>query len=133
MASVEVKVTIRKDWLDKQMRQGAELDAAFMRAAGRVRDRARQNIDKLGRNRTGRMKQAMVAERKDGYYQVRAAVPYSGYQESGTRAHGPRRARVLAFQNKAGQQVFAKRVRGVTAGHFMRDAASSLTSGDLRR
>jgi HK97 gp10 family phage protein len=47
-------------------------------------------------------------------------IKYAIFQEEGTRAHGPVRAKMLAWKSKSGQLIFAKWVRGVKARWFMR-------------
>jgi HK97 gp10 family phage protein len=47
------------------------------------------------------------------------SIEYAKYQEEGTKAHGPKRAKMLAWQ-KGGQWIFARWVRGITGKHFMR-------------
>lgn len=112
---------------------GGSIDAGFARAAGRTRDRARRNIAKLGRIDTGRMSQAMYSKRTGQLeYEVGSPVHYAGYQEHGTKGHGPRRAKVMRFKPKGGKGfVFAKYVRGITPGKFLENALKDLTPDDF--
>lgn len=136
MAVGRMRVTafkVNASWLTSQMSSGGDIDKAFIRAAGKTRDRARRNIQAKGRVDTGRMVQSVAAKKiSPGVYEVRAPVPYSLYQEEGTSIHGPRRAKRLVFKVK-GQKglVFARRVRGIKGAHFMRDAVQSLSSADF--
>jgi hypothetical protein len=59
---------------------------------------------------------------------------YAKYQEFGTRAHGPKRAKFMVFQIRgSGPLIFAKWVRGVTPAHFMRDAIQAVKASDYAR
>jgi HK97 gp10 family phage protein len=117
---------------------GPQMDRAAYKAAQKTRSRAVANIQARGRVNTGRMKDT-IRVRKDEQsqalvksYTVASTAPYTHYQEFGTRAHGPRRRNFLAFQVRGkGPWVFAKFVRGVTPGHFMRDAIQSLSVSDF--
>lgn len=117
---------------------GEIVDAATYRAAQRVRGRAMSNIRSLGRVDTGAMIRGLQV-RKTGaagplwpQYTVESTVRHTGWQEDGTRAHGPVRADFLVFQVRgAGPVIFAKWVRGVTPGHFMRRAMDAATPADF--
>lgn len=117
---------------------GQIADAAAYRAAQRVRGRAMSNIRSLGRIDTGEMIRGLQV-RKTGaagplwpQYTVESTARHTGWQEDGTRAHGPVRAPFLVFQVRgAGPVIFAKWVRGVTPGHFMRRAMTSATPSDF--
>lgn len=117
---------------------GELVDAATYRAAQRVRGRAMSNIRSLGRIDTGSMIQGLQV-RKTGavgplwpQYTVTSTARHTGWQEDGTRAHGPVRASHLVFQIRgAGPVIFAKWVRGVTPGHFMRRAMDAATPADF--
>lgn len=52
---------------------------------------------------------------------VTAHAPYAVFVHQGTRAHGPVRAQALRFEI-GGRVIFAKRVRGVKARPFLRNA-----------
>lgn len=125
------------------MRKGAAVqvigpvtDRAAYRTAQAVRGRALANIHALGRIDTGAMirgLQVRVISKVGlvGAYQVYSSAPHTPYQEFGTRGHGPKIARFLVFQPKGSSRlVFAKRVRGVTAGHFMKRAMDATTTRD---
>lgn len=111
-------------------------DAAF-RASTRTAQRARDNLVTSGRVDTGRLRDSIRAEPpQDGQLsftvRVVAGTPYASFQEKGTRAHGPVRARFLRFKPKGSSVVvFAKWVRGVTGAHFMQRAARALTRRDF--
>lgn len=63
---------------------------------------------------------------------VGTPVPYVKYQEFGTRAHGPVRAKMLRFRPKgSAEYVFAKWVRGVQPARFMRKALAALRPSDF--
>lgn len=117
---------------------GEIVDEATYRAAQRVRGRAMSNIRSLGRVDTGEMIRGLQV-RKTGasqplwpQYTVESTARHTGWQEDGTRAHGPVRADFLVFQIRgAGPVIFAKWVRGVPPGHFMRNAMNSATPADF--
>lgn len=116
---------------------GEIVDDAAYRAAQRVRGRAMSNIRSLGRVDTGEMIRGLQV-RKTGaaslwpQYTVTSTARHTGWQEDGTRAHGPRTADFMVFQIRgAGPVIFAKWVRGVTPGHFMRNAMNAATPADF--
>lgn len=115
---------------------GGMADAGAYRAAQAMRGRAMANIRRLGRIDTGRMINGLqVRKRATGEltpsYEVASTARYTVFQEAGTRDHGPVRATHLVFVPKGGNAVvFAKRVRGVTAGHFMADALRDAKASD---
>jgi hypothetical protein len=116
---------------------GPQADQAAYRAAQRTRSRAVANINALGRTNTGLMKNSIRVRKDEASlalvkaYTVASTAPYTAYQEFGTRAHGPRHRKMLAFQVRGrGPWVFAKFVRGVRPGQFMRNALKALTPKD---
>lgn len=116
---------------------GPMAEQAAYRAAQKTRSRVIANINAQGRVQTGRMKntvqvrKAETASALTKAYSIGSTAPYTDYQEFGTAAHGPRRAKRLVFRvGGRGPLIFAKWVRGVTPGHFMRDAIRSLTVDD---
>lgn len=66
----------------------------------------------------------------DGYV-VGSHLEYFDFQDQGTRGHTMPPGRVMVFQGKGGALVFARKVRGVKAGHFLRDAYRSLSQSDI--
>lgn len=115
---------------------GGEVDRAVARAAGVTRDRAKRNLTTDGSVDTGRLRQSVryqriPSSRGSVTYEVGTDVFYGEYLEEGTRAHGPRRARVLRFKPKgASGFVFARRVRGVRATRWLSRALSRLSASD---
>lgn len=121
--------------LRKLQTQGGAVDDAVKRAAGRARDYARENLTRDGRVDTGRLRNSIRYEQRSrpdrlANYAVGSDLEYAIYQEEGTRAHGPRRAKVMRFKS-GGKFVFARWVRGVTASHFLRRAKDRLTPSDF--
>lgn len=101
------------------------------RAAERARDRVKANITAKDRVDTGAMRDAVKATHlrqtptrsEWGVVVTGKPANYFIFQDQGTRAHGPVRAKVLRFKPKGSSTfVFAKRVRGITPGNFVRDA-----------
>jgi hypothetical protein len=114
-------------------------DDAAAAAAEATRRKAQANIRAAGRVHTGAMMNNMQVMRVDGgeaprYKITPGGTGYAKYQEFGTRAHGPVRAKRLVFQIRGkGPVIFAKWVRGVTAAHFMRDAVKAVKASDYVR
>lgn len=121
----------------KLQESGGDVDRAVQRAAGRARDYARQNITEAGRVDTGRLRNSIRYEQRSragrtANYAVGSDLDYAIFQERGTRAHGPRRARVMRFKPKGGGAfVFASHVRGVTGAQFMQKALRKLSVRDF--
>lgn len=109
---------------------------AARRGAERARQQTRANIINKGRIDTARMyrsvKLDLISSGTMTVYRLTIDTEYAAFQELGTRAHGPRTASVMVFTPKgSGTVVFAKWVRGVTPGHFARDAIRALTPADF--
>lgn len=118
---------------------GSAMEDAVRQAADITVARAKRNIQALGRLDSSAMYRDMTSERASAppnkvVYLVYTPHDYVVFQEFGTRAHGPVRAKALRFRPKGSQTfVFAKWVRGVTPGNFMRDAARALSIQDFLR
>lgn len=116
---------------------GGEVDLAVRRAAGITRDRAKRNLTADGSVDTGRLRQSVRYQRlpasgRTVNYEVGTDVFYGIFLEKGTRAHGPRRARVLRFKPKGSNTfVFAKRVRGIRATRWLTRALQRLSIKDF--
>ena len=112
-------------------------DAAY-RGAQSVRSKAVANINSLGRVNTGLMKNSIRVRKsvtrvpQAVAYTIASLAPYAKYQEFGTRAHGPRRARFMVFRIRGkGPLIHAKWVRGVTPGRFMQRALDATSIRDF--
>lgn len=126
---------------------GPMVDQAAYRASQQMRGRVLANIYRLGRVNTAAMVRGMQARRTNpgsplmARYEVsstarseRDGFNYPAAQELGTRAHGPVVASHLVFQIRGrGPVIFAKWVRGVTPGRFMRDALAATRPSDAAR
>jgi hypothetical protein len=115
-------------------------ERAAYTGAQTLRSRVQSNISSLGRVNTGLMKNSIQVRRASTSAQMKKAytvaskAPYVAYQENGTRAHGPRRARRLVFQIRGrGPVIYAKWVRGVTPGRFFYRAMKSMRASDFVR
>lgn len=111
---------------------------AALKAAKRTQGRIQRNIRSTNRINTGRMVNSVTLQRVSGRhplnpaFSVGARTPYAAYQEYGTRAHGPVRARRMVFTPKgAGSAVFAMWVKGIKAAHFVRDAVRLIKPADF--
>lgn len=119
---------------------GPIAERAAYRGAQKIRGRAISNVRRLGRIDSGRMIRGIQVRRLPHTagaglrvkYSVTSSAPYTRFQEEGTRGHGPVRARYLRFKPKGSSTyVFAKWVRGVKPGYFMRDAARATRREDF--
>lgn len=114
-------------------------NASAHRAAKVTRDRIREEIVKAGRVDTGRMRDSLHLTRAKVGVETQWNIAVKGpaaryflFQDQGTRAHGPKRANYMVFKPKGSSTfVFAKWVRGVTAGKFVQKAANRLTVRDF--
>lgn len=139
MAYTKGKVEVHVKMNHSKIRKYADEISREMadNAARNVQIRARKNIMKGRRNWTGQMRDGILLTKGTGNKAYRgrivaATAPYSHFQEYGTRAHGPRRAKFLRFRVRGkGPYIFTKWVRGVTPLYFMRDAYKSLTVKDF--
>lgn len=111
---------------------------AALKATKRTQGRIQRNIRSTNRVNTGRMVNSVTIQRVPGRhplnpaFSVGARTPYAAYQEYGTRAHGPVRARRMVFTPKgAGSAVFAMWVKGIRAAHFVRDAVRLIKPSDF--
>lgn len=136
MAKIKTRVSINSAAVVRIV--GPIADNAAYTAGRRVRTRVVQNINGLGRVNTGLMKNSIRVRKSSTSvamsraYTVSSQAPYTAYQEFGTRAHGPRRARRLVFQIRGrGPVIYAKWVRGVTPGRFFYRAIRATTSRDF--
>lgn len=93
--------------------------------------RTRSNITRSGRVRTGRMRGSVGMRATGDGYAVGSDLDYFRYQEQGTRGHTMPPGKVMVFTGKGGALVFTRSVKGVKAGHFLRDALRSLSDRDL--
>lgn len=108
------------------------------RAAGKVRDDAKDIISRAGRVDKGTMRNATQAEAAtvSGNRVVARVVndaEHARYQHEGTKGPIlPRRAKVLRFTPKGGGGfVYARQVRGVEAVPFLTDALKRLRASDF--
>lgn len=111
---------------------------AVRRAARRTAARANENVRKSGRVHTGKLSRSFktrVARSSNpliNKVRIYSTRPYARFQEKGTRAHGPVRAKFLRFQIRGkGPFIFTKWVRGVKPAHFLRNARKALRREDF--
>ena len=114
---------------------GPMVDQAAYRAAQKGRGYIISEIRAAGRVKTGRMIAGMQVRKVGGSpmhvrYEVSSSAPYTMFQNDGTRAHGPRTKKVMAWQG-AGGMVFAKWVRGIQGAHFMEKGVQRLRISDF--
>jgi HK97 gp10 family phage protein len=127
-----MKVVVHRAAIAAMMSPTGEVGRAAMRAAGRVRDRAKDNapVD------NGLLRNSIVSElAEQGLYNVTwrigSNIEYAIYQELGTQPIFARRAPLLVF--KIGNQwVSTKSTRGVPAVRYLTRAIEGLTIEDFR-
>lgn len=96
--------------------------------------KAQRGILALGRVQTGDMLNGWE-KREEGpplapIVTVHATVPYTIYQERGTRGSQARPGRFLRF-SVGGRMVFTKKTGPIAAGNFMRDAIEGIRLSDF--
>lgn len=135
MSQTRVEITIDQGAIQRVAGQVSQ--RAAYRAASVTRDRARANFTRKGRTGTGKLNRSIAVRdrgitRHGRTYAVGSNLHYAKYQEYGTRAHGPVRAKFLRFKPKGSSTfVFAKWVRGIKPAHALRDAYRALRVSDF--
>ena len=135
MARTRVRVVLDRGLVNATLREYN--GAAAKRGAQRCRERVRSGITAAGRVDTGAMRSNISIRplKSTGTvesYSVSVNTPHASFQNDGTRAHGPARARFLVFKPKGSNKlVFAKRVRGVSGARFMEKALAGMTLADF--
>lgn len=134
--ATRVSVTIHKGRVISVV--GPIADRAAYAAAQKTRGYVISEIRIAGRVRTGRMIRLMQVRRINRgsplrkAYEVSSTAPYTMFQNDGTRGHGPRTAKMLAFVPKGGSKVvFAKYVRGIRGAHFMEKGLARVRREDF--
>src|SRR5690606_6421072 len=117
MAKVAVKVYVSQGYVRGVVAADGLGGRAVRRAATTTARRARENVVRAGRVRTGKMRDTIRAGKAMNQgtrvrIQVNSGVPYSVYQEYGIGPVVPIRAKALRFTPKGGGVVFAKRTKG---------------------
>lgn len=136
MSGIRYRVTMNKAEFQRMNDRGTIAQGTW-KAAGRTRDRAKMELTTQGRVNTGRLRNSVVARRVRGrrkgvFYEVGSPLKEAIHQHEGTRAHGPRRAKLLRFKPKGAKAfVFAKRVRGVKPSKFLTRALQKLRTSDF--
>lgn len=110
--------------------------AGVQRAAGAVRDHAKDNLTAAGRVDTGTLRRAVSAETavvrgRRVSARVVSEQPYAKFIHDGTVGPiVPRRARVLRFTPRGGPVVYRPQVRGISATPYLTDALRQLRTSD---
>jgi hypothetical protein len=128
-----VRVLVHRAAIAQMMTPTGGIGRAAARAAGGVRDRAKEGATV----RTGLMRNSIVAELQPSpspysiLWRIGSDVFYAPYQELGTPPIHARRAPLLTF--KVGNQwVSTYSTRGVPAARFLTKAIETVTSADFR-
>ena len=134
MARTRTRIVLDRGMINLMLREYT--DASAKKGAAACREKVRSGITSAGRVDTGRMRSNISIRplKSTGTvtaYSVSVNTPYASYQNDGTAAHGPVRARLLVFKPKGSNTfVFAKQVRGVTAARFMEKASAAMRLDD---
>lgn len=111
---------------------------AVERAAKVSERRYVQNILKNGLVDTGRLQRRTtyrpipVSNAMFPKYRIGTPMPYAGFLERGTRAHGPKRSKFMRFVPKGGARpVFTTWVRGVRAYGFAKTTLDQIRPKDF--
>lgn len=127
-----VRVVIRRGAVAHMMSPTGEIGRASARAAGAIRDRAKENapVDE------GLLRNSIVSELAEQtatriVWRVGTNVEYAIYQELGTGPIFARRAPYLVFK-VGGKWVRTYSTRGVPAVRYLTRAVEATTSADFR-
>jgi HK97 gp10 family phage protein len=126
-----MKVIINQTEIDKMMLPSGQIGMAAARAAGRVRDRAKQNapVDQ-GLLRNSIISTLEKQGRSSITWRVGSPVFYALYQELGTGPIFARRAPLLVFQ-VGGKWVSTYSTRGVPASRYLTRAVEAVSVQDF--
>ena len=131
-----VKLTIHRGQVISVV--GPIAERAAYKGAQKARGYVMSEVRSAGRVDTGKMIAGMqvrtiASTPLERRFEVSSSAPYTMFQNAGTRAHGPRTAKMLVFTPKGGSGVvFAKWVRGVTGAHFMEKGLARLRVSDFQ-
>lgn len=110
---------------------------AAYRMAQKARGRVMSNMRRSGRVNTGAMVQGVQVRKVIGgnplvlNYEVSSSASYTGYQEYGTPAHGPKFAPFMVFQIRGKGPIISKKwVAGIKPGNFFKDALAASKASD---
>lgn len=96
----------------------------MLRRGYKVESAAKRNVTK--NTDTGRLRSSistiLISRNQKPVVRVGTDVEYALFIHNGTKAHGPRRAKMLRWEGKGGQIIWAKRVRGIKANPFLLNA-----------
>lgn len=130
-----MRVVVKIDHPAMRAAVGGITERGLMKAGEIARQRASNNS--LSRYDTGALSRSFRVVKQPGGTMrwsvvVGTPLPYAKYQEFGTRAHGPVRAKFLRFKPKGSNKfVFAKWVRGVTPAKFMQKTLDQVRPSDF--
>lgn len=131
------QVRLRLDLGRLQAYGGLVSRQAVNRAADATEGRVRANIISSNAVASGQMLDKVQQKDIPGNPMfprtaIGSSAPHTKFPEFGTRAHGPKRAKVMVFRPKgSGHTVFARWVRGVYPRRFMRRALDQLRPTDF--
>jgi hypothetical protein len=109
-----------------------EIGRAAERAAGRIRDRAKENAPVNTGALRGSITATLAVQGKDSIvYKIGSPLAYAIYQESGVGPIFARRAPMLHFKSRSGRWVKVFSTSGVPAVHYLERAIDSVTEADF--
>lgn len=116
------------DILDKILVSQRGVARDLLRRGYRVEAQAKRNVTST--TDTGTLRSSIHTElhSRRGRPVVTVGTPmfYAPWIHDGTRPHGPKYAKVMAWYGRDGNIIFAKQVRGIRANPFLRDALSAV-------
>lgn len=131
-----VKIVTNFDARGVEQMMAETVAPGVKKAAGAVRDMARDELTAAGREDTGTLKRGIASEvarmaGREVVYRVVSDQPYARYVHDGTTGPIlPRRAKVLRFTPRGGPVVFAPSVKGIKATPYLTDAMKRLRVSD---
>lgn len=137
--STRVRIELKLDETEiaRALGDSGMVGAAVRRAAGKTRDRAKQNLTTSGNVDTGALRNSVRSVRSTVSthgvtYLVGSELPYAKWVEGGRGPVVPRRAKVLRFKPKGAHgYVFAASVGPAEGSHWLQRAFEQLSAADF--
>lgn len=131
-----VRFNFRPEGLIKINSPGGIVNQGVAKAAGRLRDQAKLEINSAGRVNNGTLQGSIISRHvststRGVTYEVGSSLPYARYQHDGVKGPiYPRRAKVLRFESR-GKVVFARFVSGFKGIFFLTKPLAKLKPRDF--
>ena len=136
-ARLAVSIATRIDTRGVEEFVADQLAPSVQRAAGAVRDYAKDNLIAAGRVDIGTLLRGVTAETskvrgREVVARVVSEQPCARFIHDGTRGPiRPRRARVLRFVGRSGAMVYTPTVKGISATPYLTDALKQVKPSDF--